>query len=60
LIRQYLNAGIVDEIELSIAPILLGDGERPLDGVQGVELEQIRVVEAPGVTHITYGVTSHR
>jgi dihydrofolate reductase len=55
-IRQYLNAGLVDDIELSISPLLLGAGERLFDGVEGVELEQVRAVEAPGVTHIRYRV----
>jgi len=53
-IRQYLNAGLVDELEVSISPLLLGAGERLFDGVDA-ELEQIRAVEAPGVTHIKYG-----
>jgi hypothetical protein len=36
--------------------MLLGDGERLFEGVADVELEQLRVVEAPGVTHIRYRV----
>jgi dihydrofolate reductase len=58
VIRQYLRAGLLDEIEISLAPVFLGRGERPfadLDG-SGIELEQIRAVEAPGVTHIKYRV----
>ncbi len=54
--RQFLNAGLVDEVELSIVPLLLGGGERLLDEVGDLELEQLRVVEAPGVTHLKYGV----
>jgi dihydrofolate reductase len=53
-------AGLLDEIEISLAPVLLGEGERlfaDLDGSE-VELEQVRAVEAPGVTHITYRVNT--
>jgi dihydrofolate reductase len=56
VIRQYMTARLLDEIDLSISPILLGDGERLFDGVADAELEQLRVVEAPGVTHIRYRV----
>jgi dihydrofolate reductase len=58
VIQQYLRAGLLDEIEISVAPVLLGDGERlfaDLDGSE-IELEQVRAVEAPGVTHIRYRV----
>jgi dihydrofolate reductase len=54
--RQCLAAGLVDEMELSVAPILLGAGERLLDGVGSLALEQLRAVEAPGVTHLKYRV----
>jgi dihydrofolate reductase len=56
VIQQYLAARLLDEIDLSISPMLLGDGERLFEGVADVELEQLRVVEAPGVTHIRYRV----
>ena len=57
IINQYLAAGRVDEIELHVVPILLGGGERLFEGVgQDVKLDQIRVVEAPGVTHLKYRV----
>jgi len=58
VIRQYLRAGLLDEIEISLAPVLVGAGERlfaDLDGSQ-IELQQVRAVEAPGVTHISYRV----
>jgi dihydrofolate reductase len=58
VIRQYLRAGLLDEIEISLTPVLLGRGERlfaDLDG-SNIELEQIRSIEAPGVTHIKYRV----
>jgi dihydrofolate reductase len=55
-IRQYLGAGLIDEFELHVVPVLLGAGERPFDDRPGLELEQVRAVEAPGVTHITYRI----
>jgi dihydrofolate reductase len=56
--NQYLAAGLVDEIDVSIAPILLGGGERLFEGVEGgsLDLRQIRAVDAPGVIHIKYEV----
>jgi dihydrofolate reductase len=56
VVQQYLAAGLVDELELHVVPILLGDGERLLDNVGSLELEQVRAIEAPGLTHIKYRV----
>src|SRR4051794_2864900 len=57
VIRQFLRAGLVDEMQLHVVPVLLGGGERLLDGVgSDIELEQTRVIEAPGVTHLRYSV----
>ena len=56
VVQQYLAAGVVDEFELHIAPILLGDGERLLENVGNLKMEQVRAIEAPGVTHIKYRV----
>jgi dihydrofolate reductase len=56
-INQYLAAGLVDEIELHVAPILLGGGKRLLAGVgPDLKLEELRAVEAPGVAHLKYRV----
>lgn len=56
-IQQALAAGLVDEFLLSVAPRLLGDGERPLDGLgPELALEQLEAIEAPGVTHLKYRV----
>jgi dihydrofolate reductase len=58
-IQQYLAAGLVDELELHVVPVLLGDGTRLLDNVgPDLRLEQERVVEAPGVVHLKYRVVS--
>jgi dihydrofolate reductase len=55
VVNQYLAAGLLDELELHIVPILLGGGARLFDGLGGdVRLEQVRAVEAPGVTHVKY------
>jgi dihydrofolate reductase len=58
-IQQYLAAGLVDEFELGLVPILLGGGERLLDnlGDADLKLDVIRVIDAPGVTHLKYGVS---
>jgi dihydrofolate reductase len=56
VIGQYLAAGLLDELELHVVPILLGGGSRAFGDVRDVRLEQIRSVEAPGVTHLKYRV----
>jgi dihydrofolate reductase len=55
-IQQYLAAGLVDEFDLHIVPVLLGAGERLLQNVGDLTLEQVRAIDAPGVTHIKYRV----
>lgn len=54
--NQYLAAGVVDEIDVSISSMILGGGERLFEGLEpgAIELEQVRAVDAPGVTHIKY------
>lgn len=56
--QQCLAAGLVDEVNVSIVPLLLGAGERLFDrlGSAAPRLEQVRVIEAPGVTHVKYRV----
>jgi hypothetical protein len=49
---------MVDGFELHIVPILLGDGERLLENVGNLNVEQVRAIEAPGVTHIKYRVVT--
>ena len=58
ILQQCLNAGLMDEIHLDVAPLLLGQGVRLFDhlNIKPIQLERIRVVEAPGVTHLGYRV----
>jgi dihydrofolate reductase len=54
--NRYLAAGLLDEFELHVVPVLLGDGERLFVHVGPLDLRQVRAVEAPGVTHLKYNV----
>jgi dihydrofolate reductase len=53
--RQYLNAGMVDEMMLHLVPTLLGAGERLFDGVTDLKgLKPVQTVAAPDVTHLKF------
>jgi dihydrofolate reductase len=56
--RQAIAAGLVDEIDLQVSPLILGSGERLFDGFEAGKpaLELVRVLEAPGVAHLRYRV----
>ena len=58
--QQSLKSGLLDEMQINLAPVLLGDGTRLLDGLSGagVRLEPIQVIDSPGVTHVRYGVST--
>jgi dihydrofolate reductase len=53
--QQYLAAGLLDEIQVHVAPVLLGSGTRLFDGTEG-DLEPLRVAHSPAVTHLKYRV----
>jgi dihydrofolate reductase len=53
-VQQYLAAGLLDELCLSVVPVLLGSGARLLEDLGGLELEQVAAIEAPGVAHLRY------
>jgi hypothetical protein len=59
--RQCLAAGLVDELQLHVVPVLLGDGI-PLFAGSGpaARLTKLRVVDAPNVTHIRYRIGAWR
>ncbi len=56
--QQYLSAGLLDELQIHVAPVLLGDGVRLFDrlGDPPPRLELRRVVDSPSATHLQYRV----
>ena len=62
ILQQCLNLGLMDEIHIDVAPLLLGKGVRLFDhlNIKPTDLESIRVVEAPGVTHLGFRVLKER
>ena len=58
VVQQYLNAGLLDELQIHVAPVFLGGGVRLFDrlGPDPIELEATRVIESPTVTHLRYRV----
>jgi dihydrofolate reductase len=62
ILQQCINLGLMDEIHIDVAPLLLGKGVRLFDhlNIEPINLETIRVVEAPGVTHLGFRVLKER
>jgi dihydrofolate reductase len=58
ILQQCLNLGLMDEIHLDVAPILLGKGVRLFDhlDIDPISLERVHALEAPGVTHMAFRV----
>jgi dihydrofolate reductase len=56
--REYLTAGLLDEFQIHLIPVLLGDGLRLFEHMDSgpIELETIRVIEAPRATHLRFKV----
>jgi len=53
-IQQFIKAGLLDELQIHVVPILLGGGTRLLDDLGGAKLEKIRVIDSPQVTHFKF------
>src|SRR5262249_39519569 len=55
-IQQYLNMGVVDELEIALAPVLFGGGRRLLENLRepGPQFRIDRVVDSPAATHLRY------
>jgi dihydrofolate reductase len=66
LLRQVIKLGLLDELELHIVPVILGDGMRllspelGLDDKEAIELTPARLIATPDVTHIRYQVNGRR
>jgi dihydrofolate reductase len=58
VVQQYLNAGLLDELQIHVAPMLLGSGTRLLDNLDAaaIEFRAKRVRSSPYVTHLKYEV----
>ena len=58
IVQQYLSAGLLDELQIHLVPVLLGGGTRLLDHIdaQRTELESTRVIESAGVTHLKFQI----
>ena len=57
-VLEYLNAGLIDEFTLALAPVLFGSGTHLFEGVDAgrVALEPVRAEPTQRVTHLTYAV----
>ena len=58
--QQCLKAGLVDEMLLNVAPVMLGSGTRLFENLEDADigLERVQVVDAPDVTHLKYRVSA--
>ena len=54
--QQFLKAGLIDEVQIHLVSMLLGNGLRLFDHLGPTKLERIRVLESPGVTHLRFRV----
>ncbi|WP_264556727.1 dihydrofolate reductase family protein [Halocatena marina] len=58
-VQQFVAAGLVDEIQLHVSPVILGDGIRLFEslGSEPIELERTRVIDSSDVTHLRFQIT---
>jgi dihydrofolate reductase len=58
VVQQYVKAGLLDELQIHVVPVLLGEGVRLFGslGPNQVQLEATRVIESPAVTHLRFRV----
>ncbi len=60
--QQCIRAGLLDEVHVNLAPVLLGGDIRLFEhlGTTPIDLESTRVIQDPGVTHLTFRVVKER
>jgi dihydrofolate reductase len=59
--QTALEAGVLDELQIHVIPVLFGGGKRQFDVLsERVELEIVRVIDTPDATHIRYRVSGRR
>jgi dihydrofolate reductase len=56
--QQFLKAGLLDELQIHLVPVLIGEGLRLLDGLgsESIKLEKVRTLESSGVIHLTFRI----
>jgi dihydrofolate reductase len=56
VIQQYLNLGVVDELEIALAPVFFGGGRRLFEHLSepGPQFRIDKVMDAPAATHLRY------
>src|SRR5215472_14994560 len=59
IVRQYLKAGLLDEMQIHLVPVLLGGGVRLFEdlGLGQIDLERTRTIETPKATHLRFIIT---
>jgi dihydrofolate reductase len=58
VVQQYLKAGLLDELQLHVVPLLLGSGVRLFESLETpIGLRVTRVIESPAVAHLSYEPT---
>jgi dihydrofolate reductase len=62
IIQQFITSGLLDQIQIHLAPVPIGDGIRLFEGMgtEHIELETTRVVDSPGVTHLRFSLGEPR
>ena len=61
VVQQYLKAGLLDELQIHVVPLLLGEGVRLFEdhvGTEQPEVEATRVIRSPAVTHLRYSIAN--
>ena len=58
IIQEYLKAGLLDEMQIHLIPVLFGDGTRLFEDLGGrrIELKKTSTIDTPGATHLRYSI----